>query len=83
MKTVLDNKMLFYNSRSIKRSKTHFHPVKFITITSLEPKEEEERKKDHKNYLSYISSSHEFPEEEIQSRSTKFEQLNASPCSLK
>jgi hypothetical protein len=32
-------------------------------------------------YLSYGSSSHEFAEEDSQSRSTKLEQLKESPCS--
>lgn len=35
------------------------------------------------DYLSNGSSSHEFPEDEIQSRSTKFEQLVASPSEKK
>jgi len=43
---------------------------KIITILEL-----------NKNYPSDWSSSHEFPEEDNQSRSRKFEQVDASPCS--
>jgi hypothetical protein len=35
---------------------------------------------DKKKYLSNGSSSHGFPEEDSKSISTKFEQLNVSPC---